>query len=250
MGIDACDYRNSGHDGVAIGNFFAEGLAFYDLAGELPYAETSRRNGTYDPSFPHVTFGLLFADFDLDGFADLFFTNGYLWDPSRTNPGQQYKQPSVLLRNDRAGRFVDASKDSGEAVTQPLVGRGFCRGDFDNDGKPDLLLVPNFGPAKLLHNESAAANHWLAIQLIGKRSNRDGYGARVFVKAGGLQQSAYARSGSSYLSASDRRLFFGLGGAAKVESVRVRWPSGQEDLFRDVPVDRVIQLTEGTAKEK
>jgi hypothetical protein len=244
MGIDACDYRNSGHEGIAIGNFFSEGIAFYDLTGAAPYAEISHRNGAFEPSFPFVSFGVCFADFDLDGYADLFFTNGYLADVSRTNPGQAYEQPSVVLRNNGAGKFTDVSKMAGEGITRPLVGRGVCRGDFDNDGKPDLLLIPNRGSPKLLRNDSSTTNHWLTINLVGSRSNRDGYGARVVATAGGIAHSGYARSGSSYLCASDRRIHFGLGAASKVDELRVRWPAGRENVLGDVPVDRVIEVRE------
>jgi len=248
MGIDTAWYRNDTTPGLAIGNFAFEGIAFYDLEGEQPYAEHSKQAGLFTPSYPYITFGLFFADFDNDGWADLFVTNGHIEDNvSRTNPGQTYKQPGLLFRNRRDGTFEDVSQTAGPGVTQPLVGRGACRGDFDNDGKTDILLIPNIGPPRLLHNRTQTGNHWLKIRLVGTKSNRNGFGAVVRVQAGGVTRTARAASGSSYLSESDHRLLFGLGAAAQANRVTVRWPGGLEETWESLAADRIVTLTEGTA---
>ena len=120
-----------------------------------------------------------------------------------------------------------------------------AQGDFDNDGKLDLLLIPNAGPPHLLHNESPQSGHWVTLAFVGSKSNRDGYGATARVTAGGVTQTNTTRSGSSYLSHSDRRLHFGLGNAAKVDTLEVVWPSGQKDKFGPLAADKQWTLTEG-----
>src|SRR5207302_8907704 len=174
MGVDAVDYRNNGTLGIAIGDFSFEGMAFYEAGGPQPYLDRAHEAGVFQASYPYVTFGVLFGDFDNDGWPDLFATNGDIEDSiSRSFPSQSYPQPNLLMRNNGAGVFVNVSGQAGTAVMDPLVGRGACLGDFDNDGKPDILLIPNFGPPRLLHNETSTRNHWLAIRLVGTRSNRD-----------------------------------------------------------------------------
>jgi enediyne biosynthesis protein E4 len=246
MGIDSADFLADGSQGLAIGNFSYEGVAFYPLVGRQPYAERSKQTGLYAPSYPYVTFGLTFGDFDNDCLPDICITNGHIEDSvARTSPGQTHAQPCVLYRNVGGGKFADASAAAGDAVTRPVVGRGLCRGDYDNDGRLDLLLIPNVGPPRLLHNESETANHWLVMALTATTCNRNAYGARVTVEAGGTKQTAWCRSGSSYLSANDRRLHFGLGSAAKADRITVRWPNGAAQELKDVTADRVVQIVEG-----
>ena len=111
----------------------------------------------------------------------------------------------------------------------------------------DILLVPNIGPPRLLHNETSSANHWCKIALKGVKSNRDGYGAVVRVTTGKLTQTDTARSGSSYCSHSDRRLSFGLGSATQIETLEIRWPSGQSDVWHGLAADRILTVEEGQA---
>lgn len=248
MGIDAAFYDKDQVQAVAIGNFHYEGIAFYPLTGSRPYPERSKQAGLFQPSYPYITFGLFFADFDNDGWPDLFATNGHIEDNVESKTGETYAQPSLLFRNRGDGTFADVSRAAGDAITQPLVGRGACRGDYDNDGKIDILLIPNIGPPRLLRNETPNHHHWWAAKLVGTQSNRNGFGAVVKVKAGGRVQMAYARSGSSYLSANDTRLHFGLGAATRVERVRVRWPSGREEMWANLEANQVTVLTEGTGQ--
>lgn len=140
------------------------------------------------------------------------------------------------------------SRAAGAAITQPRVGRGAAWGDFDNDGRPDLLLVPNTGPAALLRNDSEGGNHWLTLRLAGTRSNRDGLGASVRVRAGSATRVGYLHSGSSYLSASGLRLHFGLGTARQADEIEIRWPNGKRELLRDVPGDRIYRIVEGSGR--
>ncbi len=246
MGIDAADYRNNGGFGIVIGNFAFEGLALYDAGVQPPYTERSKQAGIYDPSYPFVTFGVLFSDFDNDGLADLMATNGHIQDMNiGTNPEQNSAQHNLLFQNRNEGGFTDISASIGPAMMESMVGRGLCSGDFDNDGKRDVLLIPNVKAPRLLHNETDNKNHWMGIRLIGLKSNRNGYGAKVTVEAGGVKHSAYAHSGGSYLCASDQRLHFGLGNSIHLDHIQIEWPSGIKQEFGALDADRYITLTEG-----
>jgi enediyne biosynthesis protein E4 len=120
------------------------------------------------------------------------------------------------------------------------VARGACFADYDNDGKVDAFMVNLGGPGYLLHNTSPGANHWLAFKLVGRKSNRDGIGAKIEVAAGGRKQQAERIAGSGYLSQDDGRVHFGLGAAAKADTVTITWPSGKVQTLRDVAADRVV----------
>jgi hypothetical protein len=248
MGIDTADYRNEGIFGLAIGNFSFEGIAFYPLTKVMPFQERSKQIGAYTPSYPYVTFGLFFADFDNDMWQDLFFTNGHIEDTvQKTSPEQHYEQPSVLLKNRGDGNFIETTATAGADLPKPIVGRGACAGDFNNDGKMDILLIPNKGAVRLLKNTSPNADNWLKIRLVGTKSNRDGYGAKVLVRVGAKTLTQYCHSGSSYLSASDTRLHFGLGEATDIVGVTVRWTDGKEQIWSDMKVNKTYILTEGKA---
>ncbi len=247
MGIDAVDGGSAGRQFVAIGNFAFEGMALYTLNGIQSAVERSRPGGVYDASYPWVTFGLVFSDFDNDGRPDILAANGHVEDDvQRRNPGQSHAQPMLLFQGTADGVFTSCAKQAGNEAMAPMVGRGVCRGDFDNDGRVDALVISNNGPPRLLRNTSDKPGHWLSIRLVGSKSNRDGLGAMVMVDAGGKKSRHYARNGSSYLSASDPRMHVGLGGAQKVESITVRWPSGVVEKFDAGGVDRTVMLTEGT----
>ncbi len=156
--------------------------------------------------------------------------------------------PPHLFRNTGKGRFEEVTKSLGQAFTTPRVGRGAAYADFNNDGRLDLLLSTNGGPVYLFRNDAqgiAASNRSLRIKLIGTKSNRDGLGATVRVTSGGETQTQMLRSGSSYLSASELVLTFGLAQREKADSIEIRWPSGQVDRLSGVSAGQTVTLTEG-----
>jgi hypothetical protein len=199
---------------------------------------------------PYVTFGVLFGDFDNDGWLDAMISNGHTDDMTEHSlPVQHVLQPTQLFANRHDGTFEDVTAKAGPGLAQMLVGRGMAMGDFDNDGRMDLLLIPNAGPPHLLHNESPQVNHWIKFVPIGVKSNRDGYGAVIRVTTGGMTQTNTVRSGSSYCSASDRRPNFGLGAAHQVDTLDISWPSGQHDVWHNIQADKIYKLTEGKPPE-
>lgn len=243
MGIDAADDRNMGNLGVLVGNFSYQGAGLHHQMGAGMFVDEAQQSGIQQPSLPYVTFGALFADMDNDGWKDILLCNGHTDDMTeRSLPNQHVLQPTQLFANLHNGKY---SEIMGSGLPQQLVGRGMAVADFDNDGRLDLLLIQNVGAPHLMHNETAGGNHWVTLRFTGTKSNRDGYGAQVLLTAGGIRQTDMVRSGSSYCSASDRRLHFGIGSATRIDSLEVRWPSGQIDKFYALDVDRFWQLTEG-----
>src|SRR5262249_35595280 len=156
------------------------------------------------------------------------------------------KVPScrLLFRSRHDGTFDEVGARAGRPFSDPIVGRGAAWGDINNDGRPDVLITTNNGPALLWRNETAAPNHWLTLRLVGTRSSRDGIGASVRVTAGGVTQRAMVRCGSSYLSQSELRPHFGLG-SQRAADVEIRWPSGTVDRIAQVAADGIRTVTEG-----
>ncbi len=248
MGIDSADYENSGRAGILISNFSLEALGLYTQARPMLFTDNAFQRGVGRPSLQTLGFGLFFFDFDLDGWKDIFVANGHVDDEvERYQTNIRYAEPAHLFWNSRDGHFRDVSSDA-DLLTRPLVARGAAWGDYDNDGDPDILISTNNGRAHLWQNESPRVDrHWLRITLRGTQSNRDGLGTRVLVTTDAFSQLDYRRSGSSYLSSSDPRLLFGLGQGIQA-LVEVTWPSGVTQVFRGVPADRAVLITEGEAE--
>jgi hypothetical protein len=246
MGIDVSEYLNDGRPAVFISNFSREPNSFFVRERPGLFTDRTYAAGLGESSLLRLGFGLFFFDYDNDGWRDAFVTNGHI-EPriERFESPITHAQPPLLYRNTRDGRFADVSRAAGDALPRPRVGRGAAYGDYDNDGDLDLLLSNNDGPAELLRNDGGNRRHWLRIRLVGRRSNRDGVGARVRVVSGGVTQRDQLRSGSSYLSHSADRLHFGLGAASVADLIEIAWPSGVVDRVRDVETDRTLVIEEG-----
>lgn len=246
MGVDAADVANDGNVAVTVGNFSGEGLALFTRSAS-GFSDRASATGLLAPSINRLTFGLAFLDADRDGWQDLVTSNGHV-DPfvAEFGGGVTHRQPPQLFRNER-GHFTDVSATAGPAFATAWLGRGCAAGDFDNDGRPDLLFCENGGPAHLLRNVTADAHHWLGVGLRGTRSNRDGLGAEIRLTAGGITQRRWLRSGGSFLSQGDPRALFGLGASSTVERLEVRWPSGAVSVRTALAVDQYLQLDEDPA---
>ncbi|MGA7414236.1 MAG: CRTAC1 family protein, partial [Bryobacteraceae bacterium] len=153
--------------------------------------------------------------------------------------------PRVVFRNLGGGRFEELIEDAGPGVAAPHMSRGCAFGDFDNDGDVDILIVNLNEAPSLLRNDLSGNRNWLKVKLIGTRSNRSAIGAQVLCKYGNRQQMQAVLSQSSFYSANDPRLHFGLGDDAKAVDLEVRWPSGLKQAFRSVTTNRIVTLTEG-----
>ncbi|MDE3166513.1 MAG: CRTAC1 family protein [Acidobacteriota bacterium] len=204
--------------------------------GQLRFEDVTQSAGIAQLAAQYVSWGTGFDDFDNDGRDDLFIVHGGLI--------HMIPQEHSVFRGLGGGKFEDVSRAAGAFFARKSVGRGAAFADYDNDGRVDAFLVNLGGPAFLLHNVSPAAGHWIAVNLVGRKCNRDGIGARVEILSGGQRQMQERVAGSGYLSQDDPRLHFGLGAAAKVERLTVTWPGGKTQVLENVPADRILTVEE------
>jgi hypothetical protein len=256
MGIDVGEYR-PGVTGIIIGNFANEPDTFLRLDDpkRLTFWDAALAEGVYGVSRPLLKFGAFFFDYDLDGRLDLLTCNGHLEPEIATvQAGQTYAQPVQLFWNSgQKSCFVPVTaSQAGPDLFRPLVGRGCAYADIDGDGRLDVVLTENGGPARLFRNEGGTGNHWIRLTLEGDgtRSNRSAIGARIELEAGGRIQHREILSARGYLSQSELPVTFGLGQADRVERVTIRWPGrrGGEQVLRDLPVDNAYSVRQGEMK--
>jgi len=250
MGVDAADYDRSGMASILITNFSNQMLSLFHNEGKGLFVDEAPRSEVGRNSLLTLGFGCFFFDYDLDGWPDILIANGHIdEDIQHVQPNVKYAMPPHIFRNLGKGNFQEVTKSLGAGFATPRVGRGAAYGDINNDGRLDLLLSTNGGPVYLFENDftgsPAAANKSLRIKLIGTKSNRDGIGTVVKLTAGGESQSEMLRSGSSYLSASELVLTFGLAKHELADSIEIRWPSGQVDKLANVAAGQTITVTEG-----
>jgi hypothetical protein len=190
------------------------------------------------------------VDLDNDGWLDLFLVNGHVYpEVERLKTEGAYKQRKVVYRNLGNGRFEDVSMRLGEPVTTPAAGRGAAFADFDNDGDIDVIVNNMHAPPDFFRLDLRPGAHWTTIALVGTRSNRSAIGARVKLFAGDGVQVQEVRGGGSYYSQNDLRVHFGLGQTARIDRVEIRWPNGREEQWKEVAIDRIVTLEEGTGTE-
>ena len=250
MGVDAADYDRSGMASILITNFSNQMLSLYHNEGKGLFVDEAPRSEVGRNSLLTLGFGCFFFDYDLDGWPDILIANGHIdGDIQRVQPNVKYAMPPHIFRNLGKGNFQEVTKGLGAAFATPRVGRGAAYADINNHGRLDLLLSTNGGPVYLFENDftgdEGAANKSVRIKLIGTKSNRDGIGAVVKLTAGGDSQSEMLRSGSSYLSASELVLTFGLAMHNQADRIEIRWPSGQVDKLTNVAAGQTITVTEG-----
>lgn len=252
MGVDAADYDRSGHPSLLITNFANQMLSLYHNEGSGLFVDEAPQSEIGRASLLTLGFGCFFFDYDLDGWPDIFVANGHI-DPEiqHVQANVKYAMPPHLFRNVGKGHFEEVTKSMGAAFNMPRVARGAAYADVYNDGRLDILMATNDGPTVLFRNEAsgattgAAANHSLRVKLVGTQSDRDGIGAKVRVMSPEGTQTEMMRSGSSYLSASELVLTFGLGQREKADRVEIVWPSGQVDRLSNVAAGQTVVVSEG-----
>jgi hypothetical protein len=204
--------------------------------GGLKFEDVTERAGISQLAAQYVSWGTGAPDFDNDGYNDVFVVHGGLI--------HMVPQEHTVFRNLGGWKFADVSTTAGPFFDVKTVGRGAAFADYDNDGRVDAFIVNLGGAATLLRNTSPGGNHWLDVKLVGKKSNRDGIGARVEVTAGGRRRIGQRVAGCGYLSQDDPRLHFGLGAEKSAARITVYWPSGIEQSLENVAADRVVTIEE------
>ena len=246
MGVDAADTTGNGRMDLIVTHLDQQLGRLYRNLGTGGFEDATLRSKLSYATFKLSGFGTCFFDYDNDGWRDLFIANGHVLDNVKQyRPDVTYAEPKLMLRNTGGGILENVSNRLGPDLMRPRVSRGVAVGDFDNDGDLDLLVSNNGESPQLLRNDGGNANHWLEILLIGTKSNRDGVGARLKLTAGDMVLYDQRKGGTSYQSAPDPRLHFGLGQKAKVDSLEIVWPSGMVTRLSDLPADQIIAVEEG-----
>jgi hypothetical protein len=252
MGVDAEDVNGDGRPELFVTNFWNEGCALFKNVGQGLFLDTTRTSGLWHDSLPWVGWGCAVIDFDNDTWPDCFVANGHVDDNLHLlskyfNP---YEEPPLLHRNVGGSRFELATRGAGAYFDLGHVGRGVAYGDLDDDGDIDLVVNHKDGPPALLRNDTKTTNHWIRLQLVGTRSNRDAIGARVEVELGlGPRTIVRQRKGGASLASShDPRLLIGLGPDEQASRVTIQWPSGRVDQHSDLPADTSYLVREGARK--
>ena len=250
MGVTLADVENSGGQVLLVTNLTREGVTVFrgDRAGQ--FEDATAQFGLLQPTFGYTGFGTQWFDYDNDGFLDLFIANGAvtLGEAGRRN-ASPYAQRKQLFHNQGGKRFYEVGNEAGPIFQMAEVSRAAAFGDIDNDGAVDIVVTNNNGPVRLLRNEMGTRSHWLSIKLECPRLNRFAIGAEAAVIRGGKSTPwRQVRADSSYLSANDTRVHFGLGNQAAIDGVLVRWPDRSVERFASIKADRIVTLRQGSGE--
>src|SRR2546423_1592661 len=244
MGVDFSDYNNDGFPDLVITDLANQCYVLYQNNGDSTFNYVTFSSGLGRITMLHSGWGARFFDYDNDGWKDLIVAQGHDLDTVEINyPNLHYREPMLLVRNTGSG-FVDVSAESGDVFQRAWLGRGLATGDIDNDGRIDVVVATNDGPAHILHNETPTQNHWLTLKLVGHKSNRDAIGAEVKLITAKGSQFATVTTAGSYLSSSDKRVHFGLGSESAAQSLEIRWPSGLLQKLANVRANQILQIDE------
>ncbi len=245
MGVDAGDYNGDGLLDLVVTNFSHDYNTLYENHAGGFFNDVSYRTGLAAGSGPYMGWGVGFVDLDNDGLLDIFTANGHVYPQVDAHGiGTKYAQRKQVFRNIDGRRFANVTDAIGGGLLIEKSSRGAAFGDYDNDGRLDVVVSNINDRPTLLHNESTGG-HWATFRLVGSKSNRDAIGARVVVTAGGRRQLVEVRSGGSYASQNDLRAHVGLGAADRMERVEIRWPSGAVETASGLAADRFYVAREG-----
>lgn len=251
MGADWADYDGDGLQDLVISGFSNESYSLQRNNGTGLFEQKNSATGLAVPTLKPLGFGTKWCDVDNDGWPDMIFCNGHVYDKSAEMRSQSvsFRQPSMLFHNQpgylKQRSFVDIAPQLGGGWAKPILGRGLATGDYDNDGRMDVLIVDYEGEPLLLHNTSQTPDHWITLDLRAEGANRYAYGAKVTARKGKRIWSAEVSPASSYLSSSDHRVHFGLGAVDTLDTLTIRWPDGKKETLRSVPIDKISTIKQG-----
>jgi hypothetical protein len=249
MGSTVADYDGDGRLDIFKTNFSDDTSTLYHNNGDGTFEDKTFPAG-FGLNTKYLGWGVMFFDFDNDGWPDLLLVNGHVYpEVDSAHLGSEFREPKILYHNNGNGTFTDISASAGPGITTVSSARGLAVGDLWNDGRISVVVSNMNAPPMLLVNEVRNGNHWISFRTVGTRSNRDGIGAKITMKAGTRVFVDEVRSGSSFDSSSDMRVHFGLGAMTKIDLVQVRWPSGLVERFENLKVDTTQTLKEGSGVE-
>jgi hypothetical protein len=247
MGIDAADVDGDGWQDIYITHLDFELNRLYLNHKDGTFDDDTFRSGIGNKAILLSGVSMKFLDYDNDGWDDILQLNGAMLDNVNLYHSEvTYKEPLLMYRNLGKGQFAKVSESLGPDFMRPIVGRGLATADFDNDGDIDIAINIRGDYPELLRNDGGSANHFLEVLLIGTKSNRDAIGASLKLTSEGFVHVEQSKGGMSYMSASDPRVFFGLGKRTKIESLEITWPSGRIEKLTNLPVDQIIAVKEGS----
>jgi hypothetical protein len=243
MGVDFRDLDNDGYPDIAFVALDNETFPIFRNLGKGRFTDVTESSGMARLSAPMAGYSPTIADFDNDGWKDLFVTRGHVQSLAYA-PRVQVEQPNTVFRNLGGLKFQPLTAEAGLTAQTPRRHRGSAVGDLNHDGRLDVVTTAISAPAEVWINDSPGANHWLELALEGTKSNRDGIGARIKLIAGGSTQYTHVSFAAGYASSSAGPIHFGLGRSQAAESIEIRWPSGVVQELKDVHADQVIKVTE------
>jgi len=243
MGTDFRDLNNDGFPDIAIAALQNETFPVYQNTGKGGFMEITARSGMTTLSNPMSGYSVNIADFDNDGWKDVFVSRGDVASPNMASR-ILVDQNNTVFRNLTNGKWDALTAEAGFAQQPPRRHRGAAVADFNHDGKLDIVVTALSAPAEIWINDSPGNSHWVEISLQGTKSNRDGIGAKIKVSAGGKTQFNHMTTASGYASSSAGPVHFGLANAKVVDEVEIRWPSGTVQTLKSIPADQVLQVKE------
>ena len=241
MGVAAGDYDNDGDLDLLTTTFSEDYFPLYEQQKPGLYEDAAFRAGLGTSTVSLLGWACGFADFDNDGDKDLWTANGHVYPNAGALATTSYFQPVAVFEN-RNARFWPVPSPAAPAATQSY--RGGCLGDFNDDGRIDIVVLPVDGKPLLLENRSRTRNRWIGFRLRGRQCNRDALGARVEIRSCGKKQVETVRNGGSYLSRNDPRIHFGLGNCDRVDAATIFWPNGNVQRMKDLAVNRYVTIEE------
>jgi hypothetical protein len=245
MGIDAADVDGDGNLDIYITHLDFELNRLYHNNGDGTFSDATYSSGIGNKAILLSGVAAKFVDYDNDGWPDILQANGAMLENVQLYHSLvSYKEPLLMFRNLGHGKFEKTSESLGADFNRPMAGRGLATADFLNDGQVGIAVNCR-GDSPLVLRNDGTPNHWIEVLLIGTKSNRDGIGSVLRLTSGGVVQVDQSKGGTSYMSASDPRIHFGLGKRSKIDSLQVTWPSGKIDKLTNVPIDTVIAVKEG-----
>ncbi len=244
MGIGVGDYDLDGSLDIFKTNFADDTNVLYRNDGKGNFDDVTIRAGI-GVETRYVGWGTGVVDLDNDGFPDLFVATGSVYpEVERKVPSYPFRTPRLVFRNLGDGRFEELMEEAGSGVSAAHVSRGCAFGDFDNDGDMDILVMNMNEPPSLLRNDVSGGGHWLKVLLIGVQSNRSAIGSRVVARYGTRRQAQEVLAQSSFYSANDRRLHFGLGAETSAD-LTIRWTNGATETIANVAANQLVVIREG-----